>query len=626
MANNLILLERFNTDLSAWTLDTTGGAVSIVTQDYSPKLKLDDTSGSAIVSALRTFTEPSGKWILEYDINHAASSVGILELLDSSNNPIVTVDLGSTATTLSFSTDIAGTSTATVNAGIYKQIILVVDNAADTVKCYIIDDTLGSLNQVGASKAYSGAGIAKFRFKTGVASQGIIYIDEVKIYTPDMFVIGDSITDGAAYWSTNPALAIRSSVNEDETSPPHWHLAGYLGSTSTIWVANRAFSGSDSADIDSKIASVVIDHGAQRVYIGIGHNDIVPGIALSAMQTNMNSIITKLQNAGITGANIILGNVFPGTDIDTAVERSKKQAWNTWLQYRAIDIGAVYVDLDTPLKDPADENAIKPGYHPDGIHLNSAGSQVLAKAISEAMRAKAYNGVNIVRGANPASDERLYKQGSAPASVGRTATVRVDFTQGVSITRTTVLDFLNGVFESRTVNLEWLGRIGKDSSLNIEFLKTIQRDGSLPVEWVKAIAQNRRLNAEFLKTIQKDGAIPMEWLGRIAVGRTAQLPVEWLGRIAVGRTAQIPVEWVKLIAQSRGLNVEVNGDTLRQVYAILSSFRPDMELLRKHIFNGLRFTSNRDGTEKIELLDDDNTTVLRTWVWNPSTKTRSKAT
>src|SRR5574337_1021792 len=155
--NNLIFLERFNGDLSSWTLDTTGGAVSIVTQDYSTKLKLDDTGGSGIVSASRAFTEPSGKWILEYDIKHAASSVGILELLDASNNAIATVDLGSTATTLSFSTDAAGASTASFAAGVYKQVILVVDNAAHTVKCYISenDATYGSLSQVGGSKSRS---------------------------------------------------------------------------------------------------------------------------------------------------------------------------------------------------------------------------------------------------------------------------------------------------------------------------------------------------------------------------------------------------------------------------------------------------------------------------------------
>lgn len=504
--NNLIFLERFNGDLSQWTLDTTGGAVSIVTQDYSTKLKLDDTSGSGIVSAARTFTEPSGKWILEYDIKHAASSVGILELLDSANNPIVTIDLGSTADTISFSTDADGASTAAFSSGVYKQVILVVDNAAHTVKCYISGSATypgDNLNQVGGSKSYSGAAIAKLRFKTGVSTTGIVYIDEVKVYTPDLFVIGDSIADGKLYWSTHPESVVRLVDKEDETTPPQWVLAGHLGGTSNVWVANRAFGGSKSTDIDSYIQSNVIDHGALRVYVSVGHNDIVTGVTLSSMQTNLNSIITKLQTAGITGANIILNNVAPSASIDTAVERSQKQAWNTWLRYKAADIGAVYVDSAANLKSSSDENALATSYKDtDNVHLTPAGTQALVLGIYEAMRAKAYNGMNVVRGAYGAGDERLFPQGFAPSAVGRTATVRVDFVNGVFKTRTFPLDFLKTVYRDGSMNLEWPGLIA------------VGQTRQLPVEWVKTILQDRSLNLEL-------GTVDLQSLYRLVLTRLA---------------------------------------------------------------------------------------------------------
>ncbi|MBI5492004.1 MAG: SGNH/GDSL hydrolase family protein [Deltaproteobacteria bacterium] len=560
--NNLILLERFNGDLSSWTLDTTGGAVSIVTQDYSTKLKLDDTSGSGIVSALRTFTEPSGKWILEYDINHAASSVGILELLDSANNAIVTVDLGSTASTLSFSTDTDAASTASFSAGVYKQVILVVDNAAHTVKCYITGSASypgDSLTQVGTSKSYSGTAIAKLRFKTGVATTGIVYIDEVKIYAPDIFVIGDSITDGKFYWSTNPGSGYRLAAKEDETSSPSYQLSQMLGSS--VWVANRGFGSARSGDVDSVIQSNVIDHGAQKVFLGIGTNDIYDSTVLTTIQTNINSIITKLQNAGITGANILIGNIIPRSTF-SAAQNSERRSLSRWLYSRAQEIGAKYVDLNDALKSSSNENAINSSYaETDGVHLNPTGSEIFALTLGAQLRS--YNGMNIARSAYGASDERLFPQGFAPSAVGRTATFPADFTVGVFKTRTAVLDFL----------------------------KTIYRDGSMNLEWP--------------------------------------------GLIAVGQTRQFPVEWVKTIAQDRSLNVELGTVDLQRLYSLVltrlatSAYTaPDntaLQLLKKHIFNGLRFTALPGGTEKIELLDDDNTTVLKTWTWDPATKVRTKA-
>jgi len=415
MANpNLVFLERFNTDLSNWTLDQSGGTVSIVTQDYSAKLKLNDSNASAAVSAVRSFAAPSSKYIVEYDMMHATGSVGVCELLAADNTPIITVDIGSTSETISFSTDTASASTAVVNIGIYKEIMLVIDPAANTVSCYMTmgKDGVrlhGDIDQIGAAKSFSGVVIAKIRFRTAQSQTGIVYVDEVKAYISDIFLIGDSISDGKSYWSHDPDFSSRKAAIEDETSPPHYQIGLKLGSN--LWVANRAFGGSTLAGIDINLQKMVIGQGAKKVIVCAGHNDLYYAYSISAMQASMNSIISQLQSANITGQNIIVGNIIPSAFLDTDLERSKKEAWNNWLLYRSIEIGAAYVDLNRILKDPADANAINPLYRDtDAVHLIPAGNVVWAQTVRDAIIGAEYLNANILRVAS-VFDEVLYPQG-----------------------------------------------------------------------------------------------------------------------------------------------------------------------------------------------------------------------
>ncbi len=393
IADNLIFYERFNETLGAWTLDRSGGTAAIVKKDYSQKLQLKDTASTRAVSATRSFAEPSGKWILEYDINYAPGARGIAELLDTENNIIATVDCGKKANTVHFSTDTAGVSTSAFSAGLYKQVILVVDNVANTIKAYVSEDdnTFGSLRQVGPSRGYSGKAIAKVRFSSGPGAKGIVYVDEVKVYTPDIFIIGDSITDGKPYWSTHPGFnnpdygvgRLRSTV--DETSSPGYQLSRKLGAS--IWVANRAFGGAMLADIDEKIQTALLDHNPKRVYIAVGRNDMA-STPLSSMRSSLDSIINKVQSAGITGQNILLANTISANGPDP-----KLRQWNSWVRDKALKTGAVFVDLDSRMKDPAHPGYGNPAYLErillnGGVHFNRAGSAAIAGAIEEALSPK----------------------------------------------------------------------------------------------------------------------------------------------------------------------------------------------------------------------------------------------
>lgn len=47
--------------------------------------------------------------------------------------------------------------------------------------------------------------------------------------------------------------------------------------------------------------------------------------------------------------------------------------------------------------------------------------------------------------------------------------------------------------------------------------------------------------------------------------------------------------------------------------------------IEKWVLNRLSITVNGDGTETVRLFDNDSSTVLKTWIWDPVTKTRAMA-
>lgn len=446
MANNLVFHDRFNgTITDNWTLDQTGGTVSIVTQDFSNKMKLDDTSASTNVSAVHSFTEPSSQWIFEFDMQVVASGgIGVMELLDSSDTVIATCSVGATVNKIDFSTDTVGATQATFDWGGYKQVVLVVDNSGNTISCYLSgsDGTNDTIAIIGSAKAYSGTSVAKIKFRTDNTAIGIIYVDEVRVYTPEVFIIGHSIADGKLNWSNHPGYVTgRASALEDETTAPAYKMSGHYGGVSTTWVGNRSFGGSVVANIDSQIQATVLDHGATSVIVFIGWNDF--GItAFSSMKTSIDSIITKIKAAGITGSNIILVGSYRDTIISTDTDIIP---WNDYIKGIAVTEGAVYVNTHPSLGGSRATDL----YRDDGIHLNDAGNIILARNIYEAIQADAYTSSNILHAIN---SNNLYPaayivRATVGTSTGNATIVGVGtsvFTTIGSITGTSTVSGISG--------------------------------------------------------------------------------------------------------------------------------------------------------------------------------------
>jgi lysophospholipase L1-like esterase len=389
--SSVIFMDRFNDDLSGWSLDETGGSVSIVTQDYSPKMKLNDTSGVDAVSAVKSFTEGGDNYLIEYDEKIITDGdVCIMELLDASNNVIASVTHGAVNDTVSFDTDNATASTATWNNNVYKQVVLYVNKSNSTITFWISGDneTYSPLVKISTAKSYSGTSIAKIKFSTSTGTS-VAYIDEVRAYFPDLVIIGDSISDGKYPWSNHPAFLAsgkgRLSETEDETSSPSQQLSVLIKNDNTYWVGNRGFGGAmldgSSYSVDDEIQSVVVDQGFKKVIVAAGVNDLDASNNLTTMQTDLNSIVTQLQNAGITGREITLCTVAPAALLDST-QNAVRASYNSWIITRATEITANLADNATALKSTEDADVLNASYDEgDGTHMNKAGSGVMAQTI-----------------------------------------------------------------------------------------------------------------------------------------------------------------------------------------------------------------------------------------------------
>lgn len=382
----VVLLERFNRGLEGWVLDQTGGTVRVVTQDFSAKLELRDISSGGAVCAAREVAEPAGTWILEYDAMMAAAGDRLtMDLVGSDGRVVASVDHGSEPDMVAFATDGGGAQPLSWNHGTYKQVVLVVNPEQCVIAGYLSggNHTYSSLDRFGPARPYSGRRITRLRFRTHAAAT-LAYIDEVRVYTPNLFIIGDSISDGKPQWSTHPAYPTgRMSARSDETSSPSYQLSRMYPNE---WVANRGFGGTSLSGVNAKIQSVVLDHGAKRVIVSVGHNDIYPGRQdLVTMQKLMNSILAKIHGAGLSGKDVVLCSVTPSRMIDTPAERALRDAYNAWLAQRAEQTGAAFADVYAAVRAPDDPHAIARAYDVgDGVHFNKAGNGVIAAAIRDA--------------------------------------------------------------------------------------------------------------------------------------------------------------------------------------------------------------------------------------------------
>jgi lysophospholipase L1-like esterase len=383
----LALLERFDETLDNWTLDASGGSVQIQTVNNDEKLVLSDTSSSALVSATRSIEGQSAPFCIEADIYAASGAIGLLEALDAAGNVIFSIKADAGAGQGAFDADNDTASTFTFSAGAYYQIVFFCDTFTDAVRAWYITGTgtaPSAWTAIGAAKSYSGALIAKIRLTTDTTATGEVRFDEVKVFRPNVFCIGDSNTAGykssSPYWNPVPSSAQRLGAGEDEThSYPYWLSLKY---TPDQWAANRGLNAAQSADLDARIQGDVIDQGAQAVVILIGTNDISGGVALAALEANIQSAADKAATAGLT---VCLCSVPPRNAWDSA-QNAKRASLNAWIQSHSAANGYRFADVYSAVKAPSNPDQLEPAYDSgDGLHFTTTGLQFIADTVYSAL-------------------------------------------------------------------------------------------------------------------------------------------------------------------------------------------------------------------------------------------------
>lgn len=383
----LALLERFDGTLVNWTLDTSGGTAQIQTVNFDEKLVFNDTSGSAAVSATRTIEGQSAPFCVEADIYAGTGGVGMVEALDASGNVLFSMKADANTLLGTFDTDSDAPSTFAIQAGKYYNIVFYCDTLTDIVRAWYITGG-GSApsiwTPIGAAKVYSGGLVSKIRLATDAAATGEARFDEVKVYRPNLFCIGDSNTAGYSFtgpqWNPSPEAAQRLGIDEDEAHS-YPHLLGLKFSPSQ-WAANRGLNSAVSADLDSRIQGDCIDQGAQTVVILIGTNDITAGTALATIEANIQSAANK---AAVAGCTVCLCSV-PPRNAWNSTQNTKRNDLNTWIQGHCAANNYRYADVYTAVRNPANPDQLNPAYDAgDGLHFLTTGLQAIADTVYSAL-------------------------------------------------------------------------------------------------------------------------------------------------------------------------------------------------------------------------------------------------
>ncbi len=183
-----------------------------------------------------------------------------------------------------------------------------------------------------------------------------------QVMKPRAVLLGDSITDG-------------------------WRLNEYFPDSDFI---NRGISGQITGQMLGRMKADVIDLDPKAVVILAGTNDIARGVELSTIQDNL-TMIAEL--AKLHSIKVIMASVLPIHDYNKGenpmFERSPQRppktilALNDWIADYCRKNRHTYLDYFSAMVD--DNGFLKKDLADDGLHPNSAGYQVMAPLVWNAI-------------------------------------------------------------------------------------------------------------------------------------------------------------------------------------------------------------------------------------------------
>jgi lysophospholipase L1-like esterase len=199
--------------------------------------------------------------------------------------------------------------------------------------------------------------------------------------TNSVLVLGDSITDG-----------VGTAQDRDE----RWsdallvHLAS-PGRAPTTTVINGGIAGNEllsdapdrTGDSPARRLSWELPVGASDVILQIGNNDIRQGRSAAEI---INGLTYFAGEARARGVRVLLTTITPATpetpEYGTPAANEVRRAVNDWVRSRGNDVADGVIDLAQSVTDPGMPDRLDPKFNADGIHLSSAGSVAMARAVN----------------------------------------------------------------------------------------------------------------------------------------------------------------------------------------------------------------------------------------------------
>jgi hypothetical protein len=367
LSSDLIMKDQFLGDLNDdWF---TSGTVAIGTYDYAQKVQL---GASSVLARAFYFTQT--KINIEFDLERDAihtfsikdSSSTILGSLAFSGN-LVTVDTNNATPTVVSST-----------ASEYYRYRVAIDTVAGTMDFFATGTTVVSaFVRLAPSKSYTGQ-IDSINF-TNTSSTA--RVDEIYIYNPNYFIIGDSRSHGIPLWNYHPKFRTSSvDVNQYLTYPGyHWSQK-----SPTKFMATCGFGGSISAWVLSALQAGIIDSNAKKVIVMVGTNDITADTEASAIIVTTESIIDTLTAGGVSAADIYMVDIAPANGWDESQNTELDIFNDQLLPALCVTKGCNLVPIHDLMEDPDNPGDILPAFNEDDTHFTSVGNEFLIDQILKA--------------------------------------------------------------------------------------------------------------------------------------------------------------------------------------------------------------------------------------------------
>jgi acyl-CoA thioesterase-1 len=186
-----------------------------------------------------------------------------------------------------------------------------------------------------------------------------------------------------------PAESEKRVVFMGDSITEGWHFEGQDGSFPGKPYINRGISGQTSPQMLVRFRQDVVDLQPKVVVILAGTNDVAGNTGPMTLEQTEANISDMAEIATSNHISVVLCSVLPAFDFPwkQGLEPAPKiNVINAWIKSYAAEMGYVYVDYHSVMKDARD--GLPVNLSKDGVHPNAAGYAIMAPLV-EAGIAKA---------------------------------------------------------------------------------------------------------------------------------------------------------------------------------------------------------------------------------------------